>query len=437
MGGNYLHYKIDLMIALVDCNSFYASCEQVFRPDLQNKPVVVLSNNDGCVIAANKEAKALTHIPMFQPVFKIKEVLKANNVTCFSSNYTLYADMSQRVMDTLREFSPIVEEYSIDESFVDLSHYDVDELEFIANQIKDRIHKNTGIPVGVGVAKTKSLSKMANKYAKKLEENKGVYVVETEQKRLTLLKYFKLKDVWGIGKKHAMRVERTGRRTAYDFTKLPLAWVRKEMTVVGERLWRELNNFPCHNMVVQIDKKKGIGTAKSFGYKLEDYGLIEEATSYYVAEVADLLRQQNSAARFIEVFLQTNNFSNADKQYYNKIVIELEIPTNSTIKLTQEALKGLKKIFKQGYRYKKVGVHLFGLVSDTEIQTNLFYKPKKSENPKLTKAIDFLNSKYGKNKVKLASVGNREKQWALIREHRSKRFTTQWDELLTIGNRNS
>ncbi|MCL4121872.1 UNVERIFIED_CONTAM: hypothetical protein GTU68_060735, partial [Idotea baltica] len=297
------------MIALVDCNSFYASCEQVFRPDLQGKPVVVLSNNDGCVIAANKEAKALAHIPMFQPVFKIKEVLKANNVTCFSSNYTLYADLSQRVMDTLREFSPIVEEYSIDESFVDVSHFDADELEEIAHKIKETVRKNTGIPVGVGIAKTKSLSKMANKYAKKIPANNGVYVVDSEEKRRFLLQTNRVKDIWGIGRKHTIRVEKTGAKTALDFAETNLAWVRKEMTVVGERLWRELNNFPCHTMEVEIATKKGIGTAKSFGYKLTEYSLIEEATSYYVAEVADLLRQQNSAATYLEVFLQTNSFS--------------------------------------------------------------------------------------------------------------------------------
>lgn len=421
------------MIALVDCNSFYASCEQVFRPDLQGKPVVVLSNNDGCIIAANKEAKALTHIPMFEPVFKIKQVLKANNVTCFSSNYTLYADMSQRVMDTLREFSPSVEEYSIDESFVDLSHYPLDELEAVSNAIKERVFKCTGIPVGVGVAKTKSLSKIANKYAKKEPKNNGVYVVETEEKREHLLKYCKVKDIWGIGRKHAYRVECAGARNAWDFTKLPLAWVRKEMTVIGERLWRELNNYPCHALETEIIRKKGIGTAKSFGYKLTEYGLIEEATSYYVAEVADLLRQQRSAAKYIEVFLQTNYHSSLDNQYSKKIVITLEVPTNSTIKLTQEALKGLKKIFKPGYRYKKVGVHLYGLIPDTDIQTNLFYKQQKSESFVLTKAIDRLNRKYGKNRVKLATVGNREDQWALIKDHRSKRLSTQWNELLLLG----
>ncbi|QTE21714.1 Y-family DNA polymerase [Polaribacter cellanae] len=424
------------MIALVDCNSFYASCEQVFRPDLQGKPVVVLSNNDGCVIAANKEAKALAHIPMFQPVFKIKNILKANNVTCFSSNYTLYADMSQRVMDTLREFSPIVEEYSIDESFVDLSYYHTDELDKIVHKIKEKIYKNTGIPVGVGVAKTKSLSKMANKFAKKIPENNGVYVVDSEEKRQLLLSSAKIKDIWGVGRKHTIRIENTGAKTALDFANTNLAWVRKELTVVGERLWRELNNLPCLELVTETSVKKGIGTAKSFGKKLADYSIISEATSFYVAEVADLLRQQGSAAGCIEVFLQTNYFSNSDNQYSNKIVITLDTPTNNTIKLTKEALKGLKKIYKSGYRYKKVGVNLFNLVPENQVQTSLFYEEHKSESKELGKVIDALNSKFGKNKVKLATVGNREKDWALIKEHRSPRFTTQWSELLTIGKRN-
>jgi len=421
------------MIALVDCNSFYASCEQVFRPDLEGKPVVVLSNNDGCVIAANKEAKALAHIPMFQPVFKIKQILAENNVTCFSSNYTLYADLSQRVMDTLREFSPLVEEYSIDESFVDLSHYNPSEWHAIAHKIKDTVHKNTGIPVGVGVAKTKSLSKMANKFAKKVAANNGVYVVDSEEKRKFLLESARVKDIWGIGRKHTIRVENTGAKTALDFANTEVAWVRKELTVVGERLWRELNNLPCLEMVHLPKAKKGIGTAKSFGRKLTDYGLIVEATSFYVAEVADLLRQQDSAAGCIEVFLQTNSFSNSDNQYSNKIIITLDTPTNSTIKLTKEALIGLKKIYKPGYRYKKVGVNLFHLIPENEVQMSLFHEEHKSESAALTKVMDALNSKFGKNKVKLATVGNREKEWALVKEHRSPRFTTQWDELLTIG----
>lgn len=423
------------MIALVDCNSFYASCEQVFRPDLQNKPVVVLSNNDGCIIAANKEAKALAHIPMFQPVFKIKDLLSRNNVVCFSSNYTLYSDLSKRVMDTLRDFSPLVEEYSIDESFVDLSHYKIEELEIIAHKIKDTVYKNTGIPVGVGIAKTKSLSKIANKYAKKITKNNNVYVVDTESKRQFLLNECKIKDIWGIGKKHAIRIENAGKKNALEFANMPVDWVRKEITVIGERLWRELNNMPCMKINTNIQVKKGIGTAKSFGFKLSNYGLIEEACSYYVSEVADLLRQQQSAATHIEVFLQTNYHSNTDKQYSNKIVLTLNEPTNSTIALTQKALIGLKKIYKEGYRYKKVGVNLLGLVPENEIQMSLFNSHKKIESKSITNVIDLLNSKYGKNKVKLATVGNREKEWALIKEHRSPRYTTQWNELMTISNK--
>ncbi|MGB1041439.1 MAG: Y-family DNA polymerase [Flavobacteriales bacterium] len=421
------------MIALVDCNSFYASCEQVFRPDLNGKPVVVLSNNDGCIIAANKEAKSLAHIPMFQPVFKIKKVLEENNVTCFSSNYTLYSDMSQRVMNTLREFSPLVEEYSIDESFVDLSGHSMLRVNEMAYEIKHRVIQNTGIPVGVGVGITKSLSKLANRYAKKEPTNKGVYIVDSEEKRIRLLKWTAVKDVWGIGRKHAIRVEQTGAKTAYDFSQLSVAWVRKNMTVIGERLWRELHGFPCNELVALPNPKKGIGTAKSFGYKLKDYGLIEEACAFYVAEVADLLRQQNSAAGKIEVFLTTNSFSDVDKQYRNKIVITLDTPSSSTIKLTKVALEGLRKIYRPGYRYKKVGVNLFNLVPDNKVQFNLFDFKEKIESKALTQAIDKLNDKYGKNKVKVATVGNREKQWALIKDHRSPRFTTQWGELITMG----
>ncbi|MBD3903334.1 Y-family DNA polymerase [Chryseobacterium sp. Ch-15] len=421
------------MIALVDCNSFYASCELVFRPDLKGKPVIVLSNNDGCVIAANKEAKALAEMPMFQPIFKIKKFLDENNVTYFSSNYTLYSDMSRRVMNTLKMFSPLVEEYSIDESFVDLSYSLDKNYDAVGRDIKNTVEKNTGIPVGVGIAKTKSLAKIANKFAKKIPKNGDVYVVDTEEKRQDLLKSLQVKEIWGIGKKQSEKLQKNGINTALEFANMPVSWVRKELTVVGERLWRELNNEPCLNLVSLPEAKQAIGTAKSFGKKLTDYSLIEEACSYYVAEVADLLRQQNSSASQIEVSIQTNYQNANDQQYQNKIIITLESPTNSTIKLTKEAIKGLKQIYKPGYRYKKVGINLLHLVPDNEIQTNLFEIKSKSESKEITDVIDTLNNKFGKNKVKVATVGNREKEWALIKEHRSPRYTTNWDELLTIG----
>lgn len=425
------------MIALVDCNSFYASCEQVFRPDLKNKPVIVLSNNDGCAIAANKQAKALTEIPMFQPIFKIKKLLDDHNVTYFSSNYTLYSDMSRRVMDTLKIFSPLVEEYSIDESFVDLSHTAERDFHKLGRKIKKTIEKNTGIPVGVGIAKTKSLSKLANKFAKKIPSNNDVYVVDTEEKRKFLLENLKVKDIWGIGKKHAERLQKNNINTAWEFAEMPVGWVRKEMTVIGERLWRELNNEPCLEMTALPEAKQGIGTAKSFGKKLTDYSLIEEACSFYVAEVADLLRQQKSAATEIEISLQTNQFSQYDEQYRNKITITLNTPTSSTVTLTKEALKGLRQIYKPNLRYKKVGVNLQHLVPENEIQTSLFDEKSKIESKEITNVLDALNNKFGKNMVKLGTVGTREKEWALIKEHRSPRYTTQWDELLTIGKKMS
>jgi len=351
MGYHNVHYQIGFVIALVDCNSFYASCEQVFRPDLRGRPVVVLSNDDGCIIAANKEAKSLADIPMFQPVFKIRQLLDKNDVTYFSSNYTLYSDMSLRVMDTLDMFLPKVEEYSIDESFVDLSHYGRTDLLALSYEMRDTVVRNTGIPVGVGIAMTKSLSKLANRFAKKVAGNNNVYVVDSEEKRMFLLLSLSAKDIWGIGKKNAVKLADNNIVSALDFANLPVAWVRKEMTVTGERLWRELNGEFCLELTTATSVKKGIGAAKSFGHKLTDYGLIEEALSYYVAEVADLLRQQGSAASQLEISLETNRHSETDTQYRNKILVTLETPTDSTVGLTREALKGLRQIFRPGYRY--------------------------------------------------------------------------------------
>lgn len=419
------------MIALVDCNSFYASCEQVFRPDLQGRPVVVLSNNDGCIIAANKEAKALTHIPMFEPVFKIKNQLVDNGVVFFSSNYTLYGEMSQRVTNILKRFSPRVEVYSIDESFVDFGKNHVEMLEAVGHRIRDTIMRETGLPVGVGIARTKVLAKLANKMAKKRADNAQVCVLDTEGKRVDALKACAIGKVWGIGKQHRKRLEQIGVATAFDFTRLPLAWVRKEMTVVGERIWRELRNETGMEFTLEPKKKKGIGTAKSFGKKLVDIGLIEEACAYYVTEVTEVLRSQQSLATRLNVFLTTNYHSDYDNQYSNSITVELPLPTNNTFELISEAKKALHKIFKPGFRYKKVGVNLLGIIPENYVQGNLFHEEDLGKN-KINASIDFLNQKFGKAKVGSGMLGKRKKQWELIKEERSPRFTTQWSEILKI-----
>jgi len=421
------------MIALVDCNSFYASCEQVFRPDLLGRPVVVLSNNDGCIIAANKEAKALTNIPMFEPVFKIKKQLKENGVVFFSSNYTLYGEMSQRVINILNTFSPRVEIYSIDESFLDLSVVDYGTLESHGHRIRKTILRYTGLPVGVGIAKTKVLAKLANRMAKKIPEKNHVCVLDTEEKRLEALHWCHIKDVWGIGRKHRERLQKINVHTAYGFTQLPLAWVRKEMTVVGERTWRELRGETAMEFVTEPKLKKAIGTAKSFGKKLTDLGLIEEACSYYVMEVAEVLRNQNSCATRINVFLTTNYHSDIDKQYSNGITVTLALPTDSTFTLITEAKKALRKIYRPGYRYKKVGVNLLGIVPKHHVQGNLFQELSTSQS-ELTKIVDGLNTKFGKATVSSSMLGTRKriKKWELIKAERSPRYTTQWGELLEI-----
>ncbi|MEX0997428.1 MAG: Y-family DNA polymerase [Flavobacteriaceae bacterium] len=420
------------MIALIDCNSFYASCEQVFRPDLWGKPVVVLSNNDGCIIAANREAKALTEIPMFEPVFKIKEQLRKNNVTTFSSNYTFYGDMSQRVMNILHQFSPHIEVYSIDESFIDLTGIISAEPTAYAGEIRDRIYRYTGLPVGVGIAKTKVLAKVANRIAKKFHKQLNtVYVIDTEEKRIKALKWLKIEDVWGIGRQHAKRLQKIGVHTAYDFTKLSAGWVRRYMTVVGLRIWDELNGRPCLGIQELPKPKKGIGTAKSFGKPLEDLSLIEEACAYYISEVAEVLRAQKSCANYINVFLHTNRFSVKDAQYANSITITLPVATNDTLSLIAAAKKALYQIYKPGYRFKKVGVNLLGIIPQEFVQGNLFY-PEKKNVQALMDVFDRLNYKYGKAKVYSALCGNRKKEWQLIQEERGPRYTTRWDELVVV-----
>jgi|TARA_B100000768_G_scaffold63127_1_gene61132 DNA polymerase V len=421
------------MIALVDCNSFYATCEQVFRPDLWGKPVVVLSNNDGCIIAANKEAKAISEISMFEPIFKIKKQLIKHNVTIFSSNYTLYGEMSQRVMNILSAFSPQVEIYSIDEAFVDVSGMEYFSLNQFGHQMKDTIFDYTGLPVGVGIAPTKVLAKLANRISKKrVSENQGVFVIDSEEKRIEALKWATIKMIWGIGSKHAKRLKKIGIFTAYEFTQLPEEWVRKNMTVVGVRIWNELKGQPSIKFKTMPKPKKGIGTSKSFGKKIEDLGMIQEACSYYISEVSEVLRNQKSCATYLQVFLHTNYFSDRDKQYSNSITVTLSIPTSDTFVLISEAKKALDAIYKPGYRFKKVGVCLSGIIPREYVQGNLFVAAPQCDKKELMNVFDMMNRKYGKSTLFSGLVGTRVKEWELIKEDRSPRYTTQWNELLKV-----
>jgi DNA polymerase V len=418
------------MFALIDCNNFYASCQRVFEPHLIGKPVVILSNNDGCVIARSNEAKALG-IPMGAPAFEYKKLFEENNVYVYSSNYALYGDMSSRVMNILSTFSPEIEVYSIDEAFLRFVGFNYLNIEEYGKTIQRTVTKGTGIPISVGFAPTKALAKVANKIAKKYpERTKSVYVIDTEEKRIKALKWTKIEDVWGIGRKHAKRLQAKNIINAYQFTQLSDDWVRKEMSVVGLRLKHELQGKPTLDMDAPKSKKM-IATTRSFEKmytKIED---ISERVSTFTASCAEKLRRQNSHCNMIMVFVHTNYFRKDQPQYSRNIIIKTDFPTNSTIELNHYAQIGLIAIFREGYHYKKAGVIVMGLTPNNETQLSLFNTSNPKHQP-LMSVIDKMNKSYGKNKVKFAtqSLG---RQWKMKQEKLSKCYTTKINDVINIS----
>ncbi len=418
------------MFALIDCNNFYASCERVFRPDLVGKPIVVLSNNDGCVIARSNEAKAL-NIPMGAPAFKFKEVFANNNVNVFSSNYALYGDMSNRVMNLLREFTPDIEIYSIDEAFLKFIGFQFYDLQQYGEHIKHTIYKGTGIPISVGFAPTKALSKVANRIAKKYpNQTKGVYIIDSDEKRIKALKWLKVEDVWGIGRRLSKRLNKYGVTNAYEFTLLPDEFVKKELSIVGLRLKKELSGLPTLDLE-HAQKKKAIATTRSFDKMLTDIASINERVSTFAATCAEKLRQQKGCCNILMVFVLTNEHRKDLTQYSKNIVIKTDYPTNSSIDLIKYASIGLKAIYKQGYQYKKAGVVVMGITPQQEKQLNFFVK----ENPKHEKimsVMDKINLSIGKKKIKLA-VQDLGRTWKMKQEKLSPRYTTKLDEVIEIN----
>lgn len=418
------------MYGLVDCNNFYASCERVFNPSLNGVPIVVLSNNDGCVIARSNEAKTLG-IPMGEPAFKMKELIETNQVSVFSSNYALYGDMSNRVMKTLATFVPQIEIYSIDEAFLNLKGFEHLDLATFGRKIVRTTSKNTGIPVSMGIASTKTLAKVANKFAKKYKGYKGVCVIDTEEKRIKALQKFEIGDVWGIGRKYAKMLQYHGIFTAYDFTQRSRSWVRKNMTVVGERMWNELQGIPCIEMDSTPSAKKQICTSRSFGTKLTEFGDLFEAVSNHAASCAAKLRRQQSCAAGMLVFIMTNPFSERDPQYINSKHLTFSVPTSSTSEIIEFSKMLLKDIYKPGYSYKKAGVIITEIISSTPIQADLFDTIDRDKHKKLLKVIDDLNDGLGSNKVRIASQGY-SKKWKLKNEKLSPRYTTKLSDIIEV-----
>lgn len=416
------------LFALVDCNNFYVSCERVFKPRLCNKPVVVLSNNDGCVIARSNEAKALG-IPMGAPAFKFAEIFKKNRVIVYSSNYALYGEMSHRVMSTLSQFSPDMEIYSIDEAFLLFNERPPDDY---VNHIRQTVLQWTGIPVSIGLAPTKTLAKAANKYAKKHLPKQGYFILEDPSLQQKILTEFPVEDVWGIGKQITAFLRRNDIRTAWELACADDAWIRKNLSVVVLRTVWELRGISCLSLQEAAPPKKSIVCSRSFGTEVSTEEELAEALSTYTARAAEKLRGQESAASFIEVFLHTNRFKEGNF-YANASQIVLTEPTDYTPHLIKLAKKCLHKIFKAGFTYKKVGVLLGGLVTSTSIQQDLFNqtRPSPEKRNRLMEMLDQTNARYGADTLKLAAQGI-EQGWKAKRSKCSSHYTTAWDDLLTI-----
>ena len=419
------------MYALVDCNNFYASCERLFQPHLIGRPVVVLSNNDGCVIARSDEAKDLG-VVMGTPAYMFHDFFKKHNVAVYSSNYTLYGDMSNRVMTILASFVPQLELYSIDEAFLDMSQMAYTDLLALGLQIRTTVMQHTGIPVTVGIAPTRALAKMANRYAKKKYKALGVFYAANNKLLEDMLEFTEVEGIWGIGRQHALLLRNKKVCTAKEFTLLPAKWVRQNMSVVGLRLWNELRGTPSFEWEFTPKAKKNICTSRSLGKLTNNYGILTEAISNHAAVCALKLRNQNSVCKKVQVFIATNPHKTQHNQYSHSITLECATPTQLTGEIIGYALKGLEIIFqKEKYLYMKCGVLLLDVVPADAIQASMFDSADRQQDKKALLAMDAINAVMGKDMVRMA-VQRFDKRYKLRAEHLSKRYTTRIDEILNI-----
>ncbi len=414
------------VFALVDCNNFYASCERVFNPKLNGRPIVVLSNNDGCVVARSNEAKALG-IGMGVPEFQIRPVLRAHQVQVFSSNYTLYGDLSQRVMETLEQFCPDLEIYSIDEAFLGLSGFTSRNLTEYGRVICTTVKRWTGIPVSVGIAETKTLAKIANRVAKRTPDTRGVFDLLTCPDREALLNRIPVADVWGIGQHYARFLTQHGITTALQLRQANDQFIRKHMGVVGLRLVMELRGTSCLELDQCPAPKQGITCSRAFGKSVATLTDMEEAVSSYVTRAAEKLRRERLAVTVVTVFLKTNEFKDTP-QYSNALTVTLSIATDATDALIRSALRGIGQIYREGYQYKKAGVMFTGLVPTNQVQPDLFDRQDKARSKRLMSALDAVNDRWGAGTLHYASNGI-AKAWKTQFQRRSPAYTTDWSAL--------
>jgi len=418
------------VFVLADCNNFYVSCERVFNPYLKNKPVVVLSNNDGCVVSRSNEAKLLG-IPMGAPYYKYKQIIDGNDVDVFSSNYQLYGDMSERVMESLKIMTPSMEIYSIDEAFIRLKEIkEIDTFNKILN-IRKKVVKWTGIPVSFGIAHTKTLSKIANQIAKKKTKT-GVFDIRKESICNEIIRNMPVEDIWGISINWGKKLRSIGISTVFDLKKSNPGFIKNHLGVVLERIVYELNGIPCLGLETE-SPKKNIMSSKSFGKPIRDLLHIQEALSSYASRACEKLRNQRSKCRGIYVFIKTNSFQSNKPQYRNGLSMEFDLPTSDTRIIVSSAKKLLRSIYKEGFNFHKCGIILLDLVAEDYKQAHFFAENDNNNQDAFMRLVDNLNKSMGPKTLFYLSQGINNKEWLMRSNKRSKRYTTKWSEILEVN----
>ena len=419
------------MYALVDCNNFFVSCERVFRPQLEGKAVVVLSNNDGCVVARSNESKAMG-IRMGTPFYQVRDMVKAGRLIACSSNYTLYGDLSARVMSILADAVPKIEIYSIDEAFLCMDGMDNSRVAEISAELVRKIRKWVGIPVSIGIAPTRTLAKIASHFAKKYPGYRGVCMIDNEEKRIKALSLTPIKEVWGIGRRLSVRMEEKCIRTALDYSRKPEEWIREHYMLHGVRTWLELNGRPCVDDD-RHDKRKSICTSRSFAEMLTDRSEIASRVADFAAKCAQKLREEKSAAEQVTVFLYTNRFRNDLPQYFPSVSLRLPAAACSTQEIVSASLKCFDMIFKPDYQYKKAGVIVDEIVDSDAVQLPMFGYDVglRKRQDAISDVMDKVNSS-GHNLIRLASQRSGDYTDGIRSEHRSRRYSTSLDEIIDV-----
>lgn len=419
------------MFALADCNNFFASCERVFRPDLQGKPVIVLSNNDGCAVARSNEAKALG-IKMGEPFFKIRHIVEKHKVSVFSGNMALYGDMSQRVRWVLEDFAPAIEVYSIDEAFLDLRGMSGIDFDEYAKRISSECWRLTSIPVSVGIAPSKTLAKIASRLCKQYPKLRGGCYMHRPQDIEKVLRKFPIEDVWGIGRRTSAKLHAMGIKTAWDYTQLEENAVRKIFGVTGVRTWRELRGEPCIEFEDGFEARQSICVSRSFAKEISDIEELTEQIANFASSMAEKLRQQRSVLTEMTVFAYTNRFKDNEPQTYGNSLVHFEVPTNDQRIIVSSAVSAAYELYKSGYGYKKAGVIATRILQECDVVHSLFEDKEASEREhRITSALDMINGTFGRGTVKLAAQGSGRIK--ANRENQSPHYTTLWSDIPKVS----